>query len=127
MKKLLVLLGTLLMLGCASKQVKPTVPSDFLSCDMHKDSELVCFSETECNKHMSNVGLMLATLMRLDQNNEASVDFRLVEVFHRRVIVGTVYTEMRGKSLWMIMDAIACDDDGNFIEEKHSEREFIIR
>jgi len=127
MKKLLVLAISVLMLGCASKQVKPTVPSDFLSCDMHQDSELVCFSEVECNKHMSNVGLLLATLMRTDENNEASVDFRLVEVHNHRIIVGTVYTENRGDSLWMIIDAIACDEDGNFIEEKHGEREFSIR
>lgn len=126
MKRLLLVLFTVLAIGCAGTQSVESVydkPSDYIACDDNKEYFQACFDAKGCEDVWYFIGADLAREMK-EHDNEGRVPFDVFEAYRQRRFVGYVYSEARGNELWMVVDAVSCNGEGKIVDESRAERKF---
>jgi hypothetical protein len=128
MKRLLIVISAILMIGCSAKMVKtapaPTEP-DF-SCEFPNSYEYICYSSNECGQYMGGYSSVIYERFRsgmydkVDGKEKTIVYVNLFYDHEGYSIIGKMVAEKRGKKIWLEFHSIICDLEGNKVWENYT-------
>ena len=131
MKRFLVGISALLLLGCASLPNLNTRPEahNLLSCEHPEGYEYVCYNEAECQNYMEGYwGVVYERFNAqkngffLDQGPVQTVYINLFIDYHSYTMLGRIDAEMNeDRTVHAKLWTMACDMENNIIGEWYDE------
>ena len=124
MKRLVVLISALLVIGCSATQVR-SEPAD--ECMNAKGWEYVCYNDEECNQYVRGYSGILyerfASGMydKEDGKDKTTVHINLFYDHLGMSMIGTLSAERRDNKVWLVLDAVMYDIMCNVLHENKKE------